>query len=101
MKLLFAPEALEDMENIYRYYAEHNERHAVELYNEIIDEAKYLQRFPFLAQKEPLLEEFPETYYSLVVWRYYKLVYFIENDTINVVTVFDCRQNPETLKKRL
>ena len=31
----------------------------------------------------------------------YKLVYFIENDTVNVVSVFDCRQNPEVLKKRL
>ena len=101
MKLLFAPEALEDMENIYHYYAERNERYAVELYNQIINEAEYLQRFPFIAQKEPLLAEYPETYYSLIVWHCYKLVYFIENDTVNVVSVFDCRQNPEVLKKRL
>jgi len=27
MKLLFAPEALEDLDYIYRYYAERNERY--------------------------------------------------------------------------
>jgi len=99
MKLLFAPEALEDMENIYRYYAKRNERYAAELYNQFISDAEYLQNFPFIAQKEQLLEEYPEEYRSLVVGHYYKLVYFVENDTVNVVSVFDCRQNPENIRK--
>jgi len=34
----------------------------------------------------------------LVVRRTYKIVYFIEKDSINVVTVFDCRQNPSKMK---
>jgi len=99
MKLLFAPEALEDIENIYRYYLERNERYANELYNQIISDAEYLQSFPFMAQKEQLLEEYPEEYRSLIVWHCYKLVYFIENATINVVSVFDCRQDPGKLEK--
>jgi len=99
MKLIFAPEAAEDMENIYRYYAEHNENYAVELYNQIIEEAELLQEFPYIAQKEHLLEEYQEEYRSLIVWHIYKLVYFIENETVNVVAVFDCRQNPRKLTK--
>jgi plasmid stabilization system protein ParE len=99
MKLIFAPEAAEDIENIYRYYVERNENYAVELYNQIIEEAELLQSFPHIAQKEQILEEYPEEYRSLIVWRSYKLVYFVENEAVNVVAVFDCRQNPRKLKK--
>jgi len=99
MKLMFAPEAAEDMENIYRYYAERNENYAVGLYNQIIEEAELLQDFPHIAQKEPLLEEYSEEYRSLIIWRTYKLVYFVENETVNVVAVFDCRQSPRKLKR--
>jgi len=99
MKLIFAPEAAEDMENIYCYYAEYNENYAVGLYNQFIEEAETLQIFPEIAPKEPLLEGYPEEYRSLIVRHNYKLVYFIENETVNVVTVFDCRQNPRKLKK--
>ena len=101
LKLIFAPEALEDMENIYRYYADQNEVYATELYNQIIEEAEQLQYFPQLAQKEPLLEEYAEEYRSLVVQNDYKIVYFVENETVNVVTVFDCRQNPKKLKMNI
>ena len=101
MKLLFAPEALEDLENIYRYYAEHNEQYAVDLHNHIISEAEFLQNFPFTGQKEQLLEEYPEDYRSLVVRHCYKIVYFIENDTINIVSVFNCRQDPQRLEKNI
>jgi plasmid stabilization system protein ParE len=99
MKLIFAPEAREDMENIYHYFAEYNEIYAVELYNQFIEEAEYLLRFPQAAQKELLLDEYPEEYRSVVVRHNYKLVYFIENEAVNVVAVFDCRQDPEKLKR--
>ena len=99
MKLIFAPEAREDMENIYCYFAERNETYAVELYNQFIEEAERLLRFPQMAQRELLLDEYPEEYRSLVVRRNYKLVYFVENEAVNIVAVFDCRQKPEKLKR--
>jgi len=98
MKLIFAPEAREDMENIFRYYVSRNENYAVELYNQVIEEAELSLNFPKMGQKELLLNEYPEDYYSLVVWHSYKIVYFLENDAVNVVAVFDCRQNPNKLK---
>jgi plasmid stabilization system protein ParE len=99
MKLIFAPEVKEDMDNIYYFYAQYNQPYAVELYNRFIEEAENLLKFPKMAQIEDLLSEYPEKYRSLVVQNNYKLVYFVENDTINIVAVFDCRQNPEKLKK--
>jgi len=100
MKLIFSPEAREDMDNIYLYYVERNEGYAIELYNQFIEEAERLQRFPQMAQRELLLEEYPEEYFSLVVRHTYKIVYFVENNTVNIVAVFDCRQNPKKLKER-
>lgn len=58
-----------------------------------------LLHFPEMAQAEPLLSEFIETYRSLLVRNAYKVVYYIKNETIFIVAVFDCRQNPEKLKK--
>jgi plasmid stabilization system protein ParE len=98
--MLFAPEALEDMEQIYRYYAEYSEMYAVDIYNQIVEEAEELQYFPQMAPKEPLLDEYKEEYRSLVV-RNYKVVYFVENETVNVVAVFDCRQNPVKLRNSI
>jgi hypothetical protein len=50
---------------------------------------------------EPLLWEFAEEYRYLVVGNY-KLVYYIDCETaIYIVAVFDCRQNPEKLKKSI
>jgi addiction module RelE/StbE family toxin len=98
LKLLFAPEALEDMETIFHYYAQQNEIYAVELYNQIIEEAEQLQYFPQMAQKEALLEKCEEEYRSLIIQNRYKLVYFVENETVNIVAVFDCLQNPIKLK---
>jgi len=52
-----------------------------------------------MAPIEPLLSEFSELYRSLVIRKTYKVVYYIADDIIFIVAVFDCRQNPGKLKK--
>ena len=37
------------------------------------------------------------TYRSLIVRKLFKVVYRIEDKTIFIVAVFDCRQNPQKL----
>jgi len=99
MKLLFSPEAKEDMDSIFYFYAQYNEEYAYRLYNQFIERAENLLHFPKMAPVEELLKEYTEEYRSLLVQNTYKLVYFIENETIHVVAVFDCRQNPQKMKK--
>jgi plasmid stabilization system protein ParE len=99
MKLIFSPQAREDMENIYHYYDEHSETYATELYNGILKETEILRHYPLIAQIEPLLAEFEEQYRSLIVKVNYKVVYYIENEKVNIAAVFDCRQNPQKLIK--
>lgn len=51
-----------------------------------------------MAAIEPLLEDFPQAFRALVVKKHYKVIYYIEKDTIYAVTIWDCRQNPNKLK---
>ena len=99
MKVLWTIFAESQLDKIYNYIRTYNPFTATEIYNDIVDESATLARFPRKGAKEPLLDEFPEEYRSLVVRRNYKVVYYIDNETtIYVVAVFDCRQNPEKLK---
>ncbi|GHT32645.1 hypothetical protein FACS18945_3910 [Bacteroidia bacterium] len=102
MKVLWTAFAESQLEGIYDYIQVKNQQAAADIYNDILDESAMLARFPRLAPIEPLLSEFPEAYRSLVVRRNYKVVYYIENETIvYVVSVFDCRQAPQKLKDNI
>ena len=63
--------------------------------NSILKDTERLGTFPYLGQIEPLLEDLPEQYRSLVSGKHFKIVYFIENATIYIVALRDCRQAPD------
>ena len=93
-------DAASDLNNIYDYYVKLNPRAAAILYNRIIDDTAVLKINPYIAPFEQSLVDRPEGYRSLVVAKgKYKVVYFIKNDTVLIVQVFDCRQNPVKLKR--
>jgi len=99
MKLIWTAFAAGQLEKIYRFLINKNQTAAVAVYNDILDETESLLHFAQMAPIEPLLSEFPELYRSLVIRKTYKVVYYIEDDLIFVVAVFDCRQNKGKLKK--
>ena len=90
-----------DLDKIYDYYVKFNPRAAATLYNRILDETAILKINPYVAAIEQLLVDCPEEYRSLVVAKgKYKVVYFIKNNTVLIVQVFDCRQNPSKLRRK-
>lgn len=89
------------LDGIYDYIRRKSERAAAKLYNNILDEAHKLIAHPQIAAIEPLLDAEAETYRSLVVRRNYKIVYRVEKETIYIIDIWDCRQNPKKLKKRV
>jgi len=99
-------EALGDLDKIYAYYVKKNPRAAAMLYNKILDDVEILKTQPYVAAVEQLLADLPEGYRSLIAAKgKYKVVYFIHNETVLIVQVFDCRRNPKrlvaaTLKRR-
>ena len=100
MRVLWTVFAESQLDDIYDYIQSKNPHSATDIYNDILDESAMLARFPLLGTIEPLLSEFHEEYRFLVVRKNYKIVYCIDGETtIYVVAVFDCRQNPEKMKK--
>ena len=91
-------EAAVDLDKIYNYYVIKNPRAAAMLYNMILDDVEILKTQPYIAAVEQMLIGCPECYRSLVIGNY-KVVYFIKDDLVLVVQIFDCRQNPIKLKR--
>ena len=90
-------EAVGDLDKIYGYYVTKNPRAAAMLYNKILDAVEILKTQPYAAAVEQMLIGCIENYRSLVVENY-KVVYFIKDDLVLIVQIFDCRQNPIKLK---
>lgn len=69
---------------------------------EIIKTNQRLTFNPRLGKVEPLLKHLvPMEFRSLVIHPHYKLIYYIDNDEIIVVDLWDTRRNPQTLVNRI
>ena len=103
MTLHFTANARRQLDSIYSFYEEKNPKAAACLYNDILDEVEQLLIFPKMAAVEQLLSDYSEEFRSLVVRKNYKVIYFVHEETaeIIIVAVWDCRQNPETLKNTI
>lgn len=60
-----------------------------------------LGTFPHFGKEEPLLEGAPVAYRSLVIGRLNKIVYYINNDVIEIVALRDIRREPKKLTEGL
>ena len=98
MKVEWYIEATVDLDKIYDYYVTKNPRAAAVLYNKILDEIEILETQPNVGSVEQILIDCPQGYRSLVVGNY-KVVYFIKDDLILIVQIFDCRQAPIKLRQ--
>jgi len=100
MKLLFTEDAEGHLEAAYEYRKETtSQRSAAGLYNDLIDRIQILTDQPHLGRMEPLLEDAAISYRSLVLLRDFKAIYHIDNETIVVAAVYNCRQDPAKLRR--
>lgn len=66
--------------------------------HKVKDVRQYLAVHPNLGPVEPLLADFSTVYRSVVITKFNKMVYYIENDTtIYIVDFWDVRREPRTL----
>lgn len=63
--------------------------------NEVHRIVKLLHRNPNLGPVEPLLVDAPVIYRSIVVKHLNKIVYWINNDVIEIVDFWDCHREPK------
>ena len=90
--------AKKDLSAIATYYNEKGgKKVADKIFNSLSGTVKALKTQPNLGYIEPDLGEFPQCFRCLVNVPNYKIIYWIENETVKIATIFDCRQQPQQL----
>ena len=94
----FALDKLQDIHDHYAYKA--GARIAKNLISGIVDRTLLLADHPKAGTVESMLSDRPEGFRSLI-HKNYKLIYYIntKENRLEVVHVFDTRQDPNKLKK--
>ncbi len=97
MKTEWSEKAKREMQRIF-YYLEPlaGTRTARKVISGIYKRAKILERNPLAGQREDSLEDRPEGFRRLVEGNY-KIIYYINGDTVRIAAVFDCRRDPVAL----
>ena len=99
IKIVWTKQSVSDLRNIYSYYEKFSQQIARNLINNILRKTKVFENgFVNIGQKEPLLKG-RNFVYRYLIFNNYKIIYRVESGYVYIITVFDVRQNPETLKK--
>jgi plasmid stabilization system protein ParE len=103
MRIAWSKKADTRVDEIEAFYKERSEKATIEILEDIASAVEPLVKFPQMAALEPLLSDLPQSFRSLVVRGIYKIIYYVDekDEVINIVTVWDCRQNPKELRKEV
>lgn len=100
-EIIWTNPAKEDLYDVFEYLARFSEDAAFRVVNKILDKVEILRGgSPGLGQREPLLRHREEVYRYLVEGNH-KIIYSIRNDKAIIHTVFDARQNPKKLERKV
>lgn len=100
MRVVIGPDAKKDLEGVYHFLAKVSEKAAAKTHNKILDEAVSLAKRAKSARQEPLLDDVPGDYRSTLVKRNYKIIFKITDGVVYIAAIWNCRRNPEKLKKQ-
>jgi len=103
VEIIWLSEASRSLDVIYDFYLSKSERAANKIIADIYYAVLRLSNYPFTAPIEPALNEFQDSYRSLVVRRLFKVIYRVdqEKQTVIIVTIWDCRRSPEQLRAEM
>lgn len=101
LKIFWTNFAKNELENIYDYHKKVASINvAKRIVKNIAIETKNLSTQPEMGQIEELLKDRPQNFRYLVHTNY-KIIYWknSEKNRVEIVDIFDCRQNPTKIKR--
>ena len=99
MRIEWSEQSARQLKDIFDFYSfEVSPRMARKIINRILDRITILASNPLAGQKEELLSDYLEEFRYLVESNY-KIIYWKKENLITIAAVFDCRQNPQKIKK--
>ena len=99
VKVLWSDTSLVQLQEIFDYYS-FKASHSVarKIVKGIVKKSILLESNPLIGVKEPLLLDRPFEY-RFIVESNYKIIYRFNDNIARIVSVFDCRQNPQKLDR--
>lgn len=98
MQVIWTTQAQEQVKLAMNYCkATFGTRILIRFSNQLKDDVIRLSNNPFMGPLEPLLKGRKVAYRSLVIHKLYKLVYYVDNETIYIADLWDVRRDPERL----
>jgi plasmid stabilization system protein ParE len=97
VKVLWTDTSLTQLQEIFDYYNfRANSSVARKIVKRLVEKSLLLESNPLIGTLEPLLEDriFEYRYF---VEHNYKMIYRFTDNIVRIVSVFDCRQNPEMI----
>jgi len=100
MTVLWSDAAISDLQAIHDFYlTTAGYSVANKIADLLVDKSLLLSDNPRIGQIEELFKH-KKLEIRYLVEKNYKIVYLIEGHIVLIATVFDCRQDPEKLKKK-
>ena len=102
MQIKFTDKAINHLNSIIDIFIEYaGERYAIKFSHLVDEKLGKLQRFPYIGFIEPLLKERKFEFRSTIIYQNYKMVYYVDGETIWIAAFWDMRMNPEKLQNML
>ncbi|HPL99859.1 MAG TPA: type II toxin-antitoxin system RelE/ParE family toxin [Bacillota bacterium] len=96
---MWSDTSLTQLQDIFDYYSiRASIAVAKKIIKGIVNRSILLESNPLLGVKEPLLVNRPFEC-RFIIESNYKIVYRFSENIVRIVSVFDCRQNPQKVKK--
>jgi plasmid stabilization system protein ParE len=91
--------AIDDLQNIHDFIAQYSKNRAQKIVERVFERITILESgFVRIGQVEELLQD-TEFEYRYLVEDVYKIIYRLVESRVEIVKIFDVRQNPEKLKQ--
>ena len=102
MKLVVSKRAQRQWLRILIYYNEKGgQRAAANLHQKYLKKRERFLKHPESGFPEPLLADRKIRYRASIINDYYKVIYYVKDDTLRIAAFWDMRMNPEKLKKTI
>lgn len=96
MKVIWDPKATIGKRKIASYLHRRFGVNRVKSFRQEVDQTiNMIVRHPNVGSIDPLFDDRPKTYRSVIISGLSKMVYFIDGDIIYIAAFWDCRQEPK------
>jgi len=92
-KVYWTKDAISDFDSIITYIFTENKTNAKAMFLAIKEQCSTLEHFPFRTRVVPELESLGIMQYRELIFKRWRIIYSIDDDTVNLLLIIDSRQD--------